>query len=103
MDHLLQRLLTKFICRGSISFTTASGARFTCGDGTGDPVHARFVTAEAERSILLNPELALGEAFMDGTFVVERGTIAEALAILMGQPDALPTWARPQWWGRYFA
>jgi len=103
MDHLLRRLLTKFICRGSISFTTASGAKFTCGDGTGDPVHARFVTAEAERSILLNPELALGEAFMDGTFVVERGTIADALAILMGQPDALPSWARPHWWGRYFA
>jgi cyclopropane-fatty-acyl-phospholipid synthase len=103
MDHLLRRLLTKFICRGSIIFTTASGAKFTCGDGTGDPVHARFVTAEAERSILLNPELALGEAFMDGTFVVERGTIADALAILMGQPDALPTWAKPHWWGRYFA
>ena len=103
MDHLLRRLLTKFICRGSIIFTTASGAKFTCGDGTGDPVHARFVTAEAERSILLNPELALGEAFMEGTFVVERGTIADALAILMGQPDALPTWAKPHWWGRYFA
>jgi cyclopropane-fatty-acyl-phospholipid synthase len=103
MDHLLRVLLTKFIRRGSISFTTASGAKFTCGDGTGDPVHARFVTAEAERSILLNPELALGEAFMEGTFVVERGTIADALAILMGQPDALPTWAKPHWWGRYFA
>jgi cyclopropane-fatty-acyl-phospholipid synthase len=103
MDHLLRRLLTKFICRGSIIFTTASGAKFTCGDGTGDPVHARFVTAEAERCILLNPELALGEAFMEGTFVVERGTIADALAILMGQPDALPTWAKPHWWGRYFA
>ena len=102
MDHLLRSLLTKFIRRGSISFTTASGAKFTCGDGTGEPVHARFVTTEAERKILLNPELALGEAFMDGSFVVERGTIADALAILMGQPDALPRWAKPQWWGRYF-
>jgi cyclopropane-fatty-acyl-phospholipid synthase len=101
MERLLRGLLTKFICRGSISFTTASGAKFTCGDGSGEPVHARFVTEEAERRILLNPELALGEAYMDGSFVVERGTIADALAILMGQPEALPRWARPQWRARY--
>ena len=100
MDGLLRSLLTRFIRRGSMIFTTASGAKFTCGDGTGEPVHARFVTTAVERQILLNPELALGEAFMDGTFVVEHGTIADALAILMGQPDALPGWARPQWWGR---
>jgi cyclopropane-fatty-acyl-phospholipid synthase len=103
MDRLLRSLLTKFIRRGSMTFTTASGATFTCGDGTGEPVHARFVTRKAERRILLNPELALGETYMDGSFAVEQGTIADALAILMGQPNALPQWARPQWWARYFA
>jgi len=103
MDDLLRNLLTKFIRRGSMIFTTASGAKFTCGDGTGEPVHAHFVTSEAERRILLNPELALGEAYMDGSFVIQQGTIADALAILMGQPEALPRWARPQWWARYFA
>lgn len=84
-----------------MTFTTASGAKFTCGDGTGQPVAVRFVTHHAERRILLNPELALGEAYMDGTFVVERGTIADALAILLDQPQVLPHWARPQWWARY--
>lgn len=102
MDGLLRGLLTKFIRRGSMIFTTASGAKFTCGDGTGEPVHARFLTLEAERRILLNPELALGEAYMDGSFVIQQGTIADALAILMGQPEALPRWAKPQWWARYF-
>jgi cyclopropane-fatty-acyl-phospholipid synthase len=101
MDRLLRVLLTKFIRRGSISFTTACGAKFTCGDGTGEPVRARFVTTGAERRILLNPELALGEAYMDGSFVVEQGTIADVLAILMGQADVLPRWAKLQWWGRY--
>jgi len=101
MDPLLRSLLTKFIRRGSVSFTTANGIKFTCGDGTGDPVHVRFVTAEAERKIMLNPELALGEAFMDGTFVVERGTIADALAILMDQPTVLPRWAKVRWFARY--
>jgi cyclopropane-fatty-acyl-phospholipid synthase len=103
MDHLLRSLLTKFISRGSISFTTASGTNFTCGDGSGEPVHARFVNSDTERKILLNPELALGEAYVDSSFVVERGTIADTLAILMGQPDMVPRWARAQWWGRYLA
>jgi cyclopropane-fatty-acyl-phospholipid synthase len=50
---------------------------------------------------LLNPELALGESFMDGDFVIENGSIADALAILLDQPDVLPSWAKPQWWMRY--
>src|SRR6478735_8709086 len=101
MDRLLRHFLRQFIRRGSITFTTASGARFTCGDGTGTPLEARFLTAAAEIRILLNPELALGETFVDGSFVIERGSIADTLAILMGQPDVLPGWAKPQWWARY--
>jgi len=102
MDRLLRHLLSEFIRRGSISFTTSRGARFTCGDGTGIPVIARFLTRGAEIRILLHPELALGEAFMDGTFVIEQGSIADALAILLDQPGILPSWAKHQWWARYF-
>jgi cyclopropane-fatty-acyl-phospholipid synthase len=101
MDLLLRSFLMKFIRRGSMTVTTASGAKFTCGDGTGQHVAVRFVTAEAQRKILLNPELGLGEAYMDGEFVVEAGTIADALAILLDQPDVLPQWAKPQWHLRY--
>jgi cyclopropane-fatty-acyl-phospholipid synthase len=82
-------------------FTTASGAEFSCGDGTGTPVAVRFLTTEAERRVLLNPELTLGEIYMDGTFVVENGSIADVLAILLDQPEILPRWAKLQWWLRY--
>ena len=101
MDRLLRYFLEQFIRRGTMTFTTASGTRFTCGDGTGQPVSVRFLTRAAERRILLNPELALGEVYMDGTFVVEDGSIADALAILMDQPEMVPRWARLQWWLRY--
>ena len=50
---------------------------------------------------MLNPELALGEAFMDGDFIVEQGSIADALELLMGQPEVLPQWAKLRWWARY--
>ena len=101
MDRLLRYFLQQFIRRGAMNFTTASGAKFSCGDGTGPPVFVRFMTADAERRVLLNPELALGEVYMEGTFVVENGSIADALAILMDQPDIVPRWARLQWWLRY--
>ena len=103
MDRLLRYFLQQFIRRGAMKFTTASGAKFSCGDGTGEPVCVRFLTAEAERRVLLNPELALGEVYMEGTFVVENGSIADALAILMDQPEILPRWAKLQWWLRYLA
>jgi cyclopropane-fatty-acyl-phospholipid synthase len=101
MDRLLRYCLGQFVRRGSITFTTASGAKFTCGDGTGRPVSVRFRTTAAEARILFNPELYLGEAYMDDTFVVENGSIADALAILMDQPEMLPRWTKLQWWLRY--
>jgi cyclopropane-fatty-acyl-phospholipid synthase len=101
MDRLLRYFLKQFIRRGTMRFTTASGAEFSCGDGTGTAVSVRFLTTEAERRILINPELTLGEIFMDGTFVVENGSIADVLAILLDQPEILPRWAKLQWWLRY--
>lgn len=101
MDRLLRYFLQQFIRRGAMTFTTARGTRFSCGDGTGERVKARFLTADAERRVLLNPELALGEVYMDGSFVIEDGSIADALAILMNQPEILPRWARLQWFLRY--
>src|SRR6201747_2673798 len=101
MDRVLRYFLGQFIRRGTMIFTTASGAKFTCGDGTGEPVAVRFLTTDAERRVLLTPELALGEVFMEGSFVVENASIADALAILLDQPDMLPRWAKLQWWLRY--
>jgi cyclopropane-fatty-acyl-phospholipid synthase len=101
MDRLLRFFLGQYIRRGAITFTTAKGTRFTCGDGTGEPVAARFLTAAAERRLLLDPELALGEIFMDGLLVMERGTIADLLAVALDQPDMAPRWAKLQWWLRY--
>ena len=82
-------------------FTTASGAEFSCGDGTGRPVSVRVPTTEAERRILLNPELTLGEIYMDCNFRRRDGRIADVLAILLDLPEILPRWAKLQWWLRY--
>jgi cyclopropane-fatty-acyl-phospholipid synthase len=101
MDRLLRYFLQQFIHRGAITFTAADGEKFTCGDGTGPHIFARFLTTDAERRVLRNPELALGEIYMEGSFIVENGSIADALAILMDQPEVVPRWAKLQWWLRY--
>jgi cyclopropane-fatty-acyl-phospholipid synthase len=101
MDRLLQFLLKTFIRRGTFRVTTSRGTVFTFGDGTGQPVSVRFATRAAEWGILLDPELKFGESYMDGTFVVEQGSIADVLAICLGQKSEVPHWARLQGLLRY--
>ncbi|WP_438276315.1 class I SAM-dependent methyltransferase [Nitrobacter sp.] len=101
MDRLLRFFLNQFVQRGSITFVTASGMIFTCGDETGEPVRVRLTTKEVARQLLLDPEMSFGEAYTDGTMVVERGSIADLLAIILDQPDVMPRWAKLQWWLRY--
>ena len=96
MDRLLRFFLNQFIRRGSITFVTASGMAFTCGDGTGEPVRVRLTTKDVARQLLLDPEMSFGEAYTD-----ERGSIADVLAIILNQPDIMPRWAKLQWWLRY--
>jgi cyclopropane-fatty-acyl-phospholipid synthase len=94
VDRLLPIFLGRLIRRGSFTVTTAAGKTYTFGDGHGPPVAVRFTSAKAQRSVLLDPELKLGEAYMNGTFVVERGSIADVLAILFGQERFVsPIWA----------
>jgi cyclopropane-fatty-acyl-phospholipid synthase len=97
VDRLLFILLRLFIRRGSFSVTTARGSTYTFGDGSGTPVAVRFTTARAQRAVLLDPELKLGESYMDGSLVVEQGSIADVIAMLLRQePVTIPNWALPR-------
>ena len=66
MERLLRLALRQFIHAGNLRVTTAGGTVFTFGDGSGPPVAIRFTTRAAQRGVLLDPELKLGEAYMDG-------------------------------------
>ena len=100
MDRLLRVLLQKLIRTGNLRITTARGSTFTCGDKIGTPVAIRFITRAAQRGVLVDPELRLGEAYMDGGVVLERGSIADLLAVVLGQPSP-PRWVRPLRLTRY--
>jgi cyclopropane-fatty-acyl-phospholipid synthase len=83
MDWLLNVVMGLLVRRGQLSVTCASGRTYTCGDGTGRPIAVRFKTTRAQRAVMVDPELKLGEAYMDGTFVVETGTIADFLDLTL--------------------
>jgi cyclopropane-fatty-acyl-phospholipid synthase len=101
MDRLLRFVLARYLRRGTLAITTAAGMTFTFGDGSGTAVAVRLTTPAATRRLVLDPELALGELFMEGELVMERGTIADLLAVVLSQPDMMPRWAKLQWWVRY--
>ena len=102
METLLISFLRRYVRRGSLKVTTAAGNTYSFGDGSGTTVAVRFTSTGAQWAVLLDPELKFGEAYMDGTFVVERGSIAEVLAILFRQ-EAIsgPDWAWPPRLARY--
>ena len=66
------------------------------------PLSPRASPTQRRRGAAAIAELRLGEAYMDGTFVLERGSIADALAILLRQERiAPPTWTLPWRLARY--
>jgi cyclopropane-fatty-acyl-phospholipid synthase len=65
-------------------------------------VAVRFTTHAAQRGVLFDPELKVGEAYMDGTLVIEQGTLADVLTVLLGQEDDDGgRWSRILWLLRY--
>jgi cyclopropane-fatty-acyl-phospholipid synthase len=83
MDRLLRAGCRRVIRTGNLQVTTAAGSSFSCGDGSGTPVAIRFTSRAAERRILIDPDLRFGEAYMDASVVVEQGSIAEFLDLVL--------------------
>jgi cyclopropane-fatty-acyl-phospholipid synthase len=83
MDWLLRVLIARMIRRGNLRLITSRGTVLTFGDGSGPQVAARFTSVGAEFGVLLEPELRLGESYMDGSLVIEQGSIADLLEMAM--------------------
>jgi cyclopropane-fatty-acyl-phospholipid synthase len=103
MERLLRYFLRQFIRQGDIRVTTPRGSILAFGDGTGQPLRIRFTSWGAVLAVLLDPELKAGDAYMDGTLVVEQGSIADVLAVVLAQHPfgPIPVWTRPQRLWRY--
>ncbi len=83
MAVILGSMLRQAILRGSLDIITAQGRRLSFGDGTGTKVVLRFTDAAAQRALIADPEMKLGELYMDGRLVIEQGSTYDLLNLVL--------------------
>src|SRR6185503_9004518 len=79
---MLGLLLAKIIKRGTLTVEWPDGQTTTYGAGA-PRAAIRLLGSWTPWAIGLRPDLAFGEAYMDGKLTVERGTIADVLEIIV--------------------
>jgi cyclopropane-fatty-acyl-phospholipid synthase len=81
MNVLLKQMLRRAFRRGSVTVITGKNTRDTFGDGSGMSVAFRLTDRRAEWAMILDPELKIGELFMQGRLVMEKGSIYDFLEV----------------------
>lgn len=84
-EALFKHQMRSFIKHGAIRVSLPSGAQAEFGKAKeGErPFRVTITKSETLRRLMLDPELALGEAYMDGTIVFENDDIREFLRITL--------------------
>lgn len=79
---MLVKAVTGLVRQGDLTITLPDGRARRFGDGGGDAVAIRLTDPALPRKLMRNPELALGEAYMDGTLLLEAGDLRALLTLL---------------------
>ncbi len=81
---LLDKMLRKIVRTGDLTVVSADGRerRYGNPDPAREPVTIRFLDARAPDFIARHPRLGMGEAFMDGRVVVDRGDVVGLLDLI---------------------
>ncbi len=94
MFKMLDVLMRRIVRRGSLTLIDARGIAHCYGDG-GEPfVAARIADTRLERHLAFDPQLALGEGYMQGRLKMEQGRIYDLLELLLSniQHRPMPAW-----------
>ena len=89
MNRWLDRLMAKVIREGRLEVTWSDGSTSAYGNGKGRAARVEFRDRATEWAVLVNPELAIGEAYMDGSLVFPDDTLLEFLILLNESWSAL--------------
>ncbi|WP_293374179.1 cyclopropane-fatty-acyl-phospholipid synthase family protein [Nevskia sp.] len=87
--RLLDRMLRSFVRTGSLTVIAPDGRAEVHAGAPGPVVSIRLTDPALYRTLFFNPELKAGEAYMDGTLVVEEGSIRDLLMIFALNRDHL--------------
>ncbi len=69
-DRILNRMLRDFIQQGALALTYPDGTRHTYGPSRDNPVEVTLHDDTLPRRLVLNTDLAVGEAYMDGSLTI---------------------------------
>ena len=91
----LHLLLDRIVSKGTLTLETADGVAHTFGDGHPPHVAAKLMDRRLERQIALDPNLTVGEAYMDGRLVMREGRIYDLIALVLENAVSrpMPRWA----------
>ncbi|GBE42684.1 cyclopropane-fatty-acyl-phospholipid synthase [bacterium BMS3Bbin10] len=79
---LLSRLLERTVRVGTLKVIDADGKQHTFSGRPGPEVTIRLHDRALHYKLLVNPNLYLGEAYMDGTLTIEKGTLPDFMEVV---------------------
>ncbi|HKY95008.1 MAG TPA: class I SAM-dependent methyltransferase, partial [Kiloniellales bacterium] len=79
---LFRYLLGQMIREGALVYEDPRGRRHSFGDGSPPVAHIKVRKASLEWTVALDPALKIGEAFMEGDFSVEQGTLEDVVVLI---------------------
>lgn len=82
-DKLFDRMLRGMLKHGTLNVTLPDDSKFTYGDGADPSVSVTITSEEVIRQFFRDPELAVGEAYMDGTLIIENDDLEGFLTLAM--------------------
>jgi cyclopropane-fatty-acyl-phospholipid synthase len=94
MSWPLWRALAALIGSGHLKIRDWKGDVHEFGDKTGKPIAIHFRHSRIQRALLLDPQLAIAEGYMDGDIEIESGTIYDLLSLFAEnmRGKSLPAW-----------
>ena len=94
---LLVRALENVITKGSVELTDATGkTHHIVGSGPGPDIAIGLHDKALHRKLLTNPFLYVGEAYMDGTLTIDRGSLEDFLEFCCAGCNNTTPSARPR-------
>lgn len=82
MNMLLAQLFRHFIIKGNLKVLDSDGEAHLFGDASGRESAIRFTDMQAEQAFATDPELTMGELYMDERLLVETGNLENFLDII---------------------
>ncbi len=79
---IVDSLLKKILKKGYLVWIKPNGLDFEYGDKIGTPIRMRTTSDFSEIKMLMNPSLHFGESYMNGSLILEEGTIHDLLKLI---------------------